>query len=125
MAKKSHRVASRQAAVSKERKRKKRSQASQRHPMPAGAPAAPSTMVTPEPAPDTATSPSTVATPEPSTSTSTVATPEPSTATSVTRPASTRQAVPRYQYVMADLRKIALIAGAMLVILIVLAFVLG
>lgn len=113
MAKKSHRVASRQAAVSKERKRKKRSQASQRHPMPAGAPAAPSTMATPEPAPETATSPSTVATPEPS------------TATSVTRPASTRQAVPRYQYVMADLRKIALIAGAMLVILIVLAFVLG
>lgn len=112
MAKKSHRVASRQAAVSKERKRKKRSQTSQRHPMPAGAPAAPSTMVTPEPAPEPATSPSTVAT-------------EPSTAPSVTRPASTRQAVPRYQYVIADLRKIALIAGAMLVILIVLAFVLG
>lgn len=109
MAKKSHRVASRQAAVSKERKRKKRSQASQRHPMPAGAPAVPST----------------VATPEPATAPSTVATPEPSTAPSVTRPASTRQAVPRYQYVIADLRKIALIAGAMLVILIVLAFVLG
>ncbi len=109
MAKKSHRVASRQAAVSKERKRKKRSQASQRHPMPAGAPVAPSTMATPEPA----------------TAASTVATPEPSTAPSVTRPASTRQAVPRYQYVIADLRKIALIAGAMLVILIVLAFVLG
>ncbi len=109
MAKKSHRVASRQAQVSKERKRKKRSQASQRHPMPAGAPAAPST----------------VATPEPATAPSTVATPEPSTAPSVTRPASTRQAVPRYQYVIADLRKIALIAGAMLVILIVLAFVLG
>ena len=108
MAKKSHRVASRQAAVRKERKRKKRSQVSQRYPMPAGAPAAPSTMVTPEPA----TAPSTVAT-------------EPSTAPSVTRPASTRQAVPRYQYVIADLRKIALIAGAMLVILIVLAFVLG
>lgn len=109
MAKKSHRVASRQAQVSKERKRKKRSQASQRHPMPAGAPAAPST----------------VATPEPATAPSTVATPKPSTAPSVTRPASTRQAVPRYQYVIADLRKIALIAGAMLVILIVLAFVLG
>jgi len=105
MAKKSHRVASRQAAVSKERKRKKRSQPPQRHPMPAGAPAAPSTDATPEPA--------------------TVATPESSTAPSVTRPASTRQAVPRYQYVIADLRKIALIAGAMLVILIVLAFVLG
>lgn len=108
MAKKSHRVASRQAAVSKERKRKKRSQTPQRHPMPAGAPAAPSTEATPEPA----TAPSTVAT-------------EPSTAPSVTKPASTRQAAPRYQYVIADLRKIALIAGAMLVILIVLAFVLG
>lgn len=121
MAKKSHRVASRQAQVSKERKRKKRSQASQRHPMPAGAPAAPSTVATPEPA----TAPSTVPTPEPATAPSTVATPKPSTAPSVTRPASTRQAVPRYQYVIADLRKIALIAGAMLVILIVLAFVLG
>ena len=109
MAKKSHRVASRQAAVSKERKRKKRSQASQGHPMPAGALAVPPTMATPEPA----------------TTPSTVATPEPSTAPSVTRPASRRQAVPRYQYVMADLRKTALIAGAMLIILIVLAFVLG
>jgi len=109
MAKKSHRVASRQAQVSKERKRKKRSQVSQRHLMSAGAPGAPST----------------VATPEPATAPSTVATPKPSTAPSVTRPASTRQAVPRYQYVIADLRKIALIAGAMLVILIVLAFVLG
>ncbi|MBA7595400.1 hypothetical protein ES703_02363 [subsurface metagenome] len=109
MAKKSHRVASRQAAVSKERKRKKRSHVSQRHPMPAGTPAAPSI----------------VATPEPATAPSTVATPKPSTAPSVTRPASTRQAVPRYQYVIADLRKIALIAGAMIIILIVLAFVLG
>lgn len=109
MAKKSHRVASRQAQVSKERKRRKRSQVSQRHPMPAGASAAPIMDVTPEPP----------AAP------STVATPKPSTAPSVTRPASTRQAVPRYQYVIADLRKIALIAGAMIVILIVLAFVLG
>jgi len=109
MPKKSHRVASRQAAVSKDRKRKKRAQASQRYPLTAGTPAAPSTEATPKPPP----------TP------STVATPEPSTAPSVTRPPSTRQAVPRYQYVTAELRKIALIAGSLLVILIVLAFVLG
>ncbi len=110
MPKKSHRVASRQAAVSKERKRKKRAQASQRHPMPAGAPAVPST----------------VATPGPPAAPSTVATPEPATTPSVTQPApAARQAIPRYQYVVADLRRIALLAGAMLVILIVLAFVLG
>lgn len=100
MPKKSHRVASRQAAVSKERKRKKRAQAAQRHPTPAGppAPAAPLT----------------------------VATPEPPTAPAVTRPApAARQAGPRYQYVIADLRKTALLAGTMLIILIVLALVLG
>lgn len=110
MPKKSHRVAARQAVVSKERKHKKRSQASQRHPMPAGAPAAPSTEATLKPP----------ATPP------TVATAEPSTAPPVTRPTPVaRPVAPRYQYVTADMRKIALIAGAMLVILIVLAFVLG
>ena len=78
--------------------------------MPAGAPATPSTVATPE----TPAAPSTAATPEPS--------PTPT----VTRPApAARQAVPRYRYVTADLRKIAVLAGAMLVILIVLAFVLG
>ena len=110
MTKKSHRVASRQAAVSKERKRKKRSKASQKHPMPAGAPAAPTTEATVEYPVET----------------STVAAAEPSTASQVAKPApQARQESPRYQYVIADLRKIALIAGVMIVILIVLTFVLG
>jgi len=70
--------------------------------------------------------PSTVATPEPRPTPSTVATTEPSTAPPLTRPTpAARPMAPRYQYVIADLRKIGLIAGAMLVILIVLAFVLG
>jgi len=110
MPKKSHRVASRQAAVSKERKRKKRLKVSQKHPMPAGAPAAPSTE----------------AIVERSVTPSTVAAAEPSTAPPVAQPApQARQEATRYQYVIADLRKIALIAGAMIIILIVLAFVLG
>ena len=98
MPKKSHRVAARQAAASKERKRKKRAQTSHKPPLDAGAPA----------------------------TSSTVATTEPSTAPPLTRPTpAARPMAPRYQYVIADLRKIGLIAGAMLVILIVLAFVLG
>lgn len=35
------------------------------------------------------------------------------------------QAVPRYPYFTADLRKIAVLTGAILIVLIVLAFVLG
>ena len=110
MPKKSHSVASRQAASSKERKRKKKSQGSSRRSMPAGA------------TPDT----STEFTAETPAMPSTVATPEPQITSKVARPAPTaQQEAPRYQYVIADLRKISLIAGAMTIILIVLVFVLG
>ncbi|TET37456.1 MAG: hypothetical protein E3J65_06480 [Dehalococcoidia bacterium] len=101
MPKKSHRVASRQAAVSRERKRKKRSQSSQRHVI--ATPAKPASVlphgpsVTPGPIAPPPTQP---------------------------RP-STRPVAPRYQYVSAELRKIALIAGAIFVILIALTFLLG
>jgi hypothetical protein len=105
MPKKSHRVASRQAQVSKERKRKKRAQSPQRRATtaqvkPAGSPAA---------QPSTASKPAI----------------QPSAATKPAAKPSAPQAIPRYRYVIADLRKIALIAGAMLIVLIVLAFVLG
>lgn len=101
MPKKSHRVASRQAQVSKERKRKKRAQSPQRRAItaqitPASIPAA-----QPPAAPKPAAQPSAV--------------PKPTAA----------PAAPRYQYFIADLRKIAVLAGAMLIVLIVLAFVLG
>ncbi|MBE0415459.1 MAG: hypothetical protein IBX36_02835 [Dehalococcoidia bacterium] len=92
MPKKSHRVASRQAEVSKERKRKKRSQASQKRAVAISA--------SPSPAP------------------------KPPAQPSASKP-SLPQAVPRYRYFIADLRKIGVIAGAMLIILIVLAFLLG
>lgn len=105
MPKKSHRVASRQAQVSKERKRKKRTQSPQR-------PAA----VTPaEPATSPAAQPPASSTPD----VQPLAPAKP-----LAKPA-VAQAVPRYQYFAADLRKTAVLAGAMLIVLIVLAFVLG
>jgi hypothetical protein len=80
MAKKSHRIASRQAAVGKERKRKKKAVS--------GEVAAPAT-------------------------------------TGISPPARTdpRESA-RYQYVIADLRTIAIIAGPLIVLLIILAFIL-
>ncbi len=110
MPKKSHRVASRQAASSKERKRKKKSQGPSRHSIPAGA------------TPDI----SAEFTAETPVMPSTVATPEPKITSNVTRTTTAAQKeAPRYQYVIADLRKTSLIAGAMIIILIVLVFVLG
>ncbi|RLC70798.1 MAG: hypothetical protein DRI26_06420 [Chloroflexi bacterium] len=104
MPKKSHRVASRQAKVSKERKRKKRAQSTRRQ-----APVIPAT-------PTPAIEPPAISTPE----IEPVATPKPSTA----KP-PLAQTVPRYQYFIADLRRTAVLAGAILIILIALAFVLG
>jgi hypothetical protein len=99
MPKKSHRVASRQAAVSKERKRKKRGQAAQRRVV--ATPAEPASI------------------PKPSATAEPIAPP-------VTQPRpSTRQVAPRYQYVSAELRKIAILAAVMIAVLIVLTFVLG
>jgi len=110
MSKKSHRIASRQAASSKERKRKKKSQGPSRRSIPAGV------------TPDTLTEFPTETPAVPST----VATPERQITSQVTRTAPTVQKeAPRYQYVIADLRKTSLIAGAMIIILIVLVFVLG
>jgi hypothetical protein len=91
--KKSHRVASRQAATSKERKKKKKAQATQQRVR--VAPATPE-LVDASP-------------------------PEP-VATSIAQPA--QETEPARQYTGRDLRKIGIIAGSMIIILIVLGFVL-
>lgn len=106
MAKRSHKVASRQAAVSRERKRKKKQQAAPKRPAAAAVPAPARAAPPPQPAAE--------------------ASPEPAAVVAVPRPAAEpRQSDTRYRYVMADLRRIGIIAGAMIVILIVLAVVLG
>lgn len=92
--KKSRRVASRQAAASKERKKKKRAQAAQQR-------AKVPTAAGPEPV---ETAPS-----------------EPVSPT-VTQPP--RETVQIYRSVTTDLRKIGIIAGPMIVVLIILGFVL-
>ena len=112
MPKKSHRIASRQAEISKQGKRKKKSQASQKDTVPSGAPAVQSTQ-------------SIETTYKPPVSSSPVSTTQPYSASPIAHPApAARQVAPRYQYVIADLKKIAIISGALLVILIVLVFVL-
>ena len=112
MPKKSHRIASRQAEISKQGKRKKKSQVSQKDAMPSGAPAIQSTQ-------------STETTYNSPVSSSTVSTTQPYSASPIAQPSpAARQVAPRYQYVMADLKKIAMISGALLVILVVLVFVL-
>lgn len=103
MPKKSHRIASRQAAVSRERKRRKRAQAAQRQP------------VVPKPAAPAVEQP--VSEPPAAAETTSVTVTQPSP--------SARPAASRYQYVTAEIRKIAIIGAVMLAILIVLAFVLG
>ncbi|MDY6907408.1 MAG: hypothetical protein SV910_04130 [Chloroflexota bacterium] len=105
MPQKSHRVASRQAEVSRERKRKKKSrgpQVSQRNPASPPDEAALASVDGPGPAPEPI-----------------------SPATPPRRERPQRVALPVYQYVYADLRRIAIIAAAILVVLIVLTFVLG
>jgi lysyl-tRNA synthetase class II len=112
MPKKSHRIASRQAEISKQGKRKKKSQASQKDATPSSAPAIQSTQ-------------STETTYKSPVSPSTVSTTQPHTVSPLAQSApAARQVAPRYQYVLADLKKIAMITGALLVILIVLTFVL-
>lgn len=106
MPKKSHRVASRQAAVRRERKRRKRSRAQPWQRQAVATPAKPATEARVA-EPPTAPEPSAVTKPPPS-----------------ARPA-VRPVAPRYQYVIPELRKIAIIAGAMLAILIALTFLLG
>ncbi len=91
--KKSHRVASRQAAASKERKKKKKAQATQHRvrvapPTPEVVDASPPELVAPS------------------------------------APQPVQEVEPSRQYIGRDLRKIGIIAGSMIVILIVLGFVL-
>ena len=102
MPKKSHRIASRQAAISRERKRKKRSQASHPHPMPAMPAALP--IEPPVSEPPTGERPT----------------------VTVTQPPPSAHPVPsRYRYVIPEIRKIAIIAAVILAVLIVLTFILG
>jgi len=105
MTKRSHQIASRQAAISRERKRKKKSQSPEKHSESSGAPAPIDVAV------NFASASSNIAQ---------------TTAHNVSTRSS--QAIQldenRYQYVIRDLRKIAIIAAPLIVILIILAFVL-
>lgn len=118
MTKKSRRIAARQAAIGKERKHKKLLRAH----------AGPERAAPPEPADVTVADTEVVAPPvtpaaAPPTD-SLPASPEPA-ALPQAPSASSRAVAPSYRYVIAELRKVAILAGAMGVILIVLTFVLG
>jgi hypothetical protein len=99
MGKRSRQIASRQAAVGRERKRKKKAQTADRHIAPVGAPSEPGKA----PIIDTAKS----------------------TAESIrTQPAfADRQVVSQHQYIATDLKQIALFSGIVIILLIILAFV--
>jgi len=105
MTKRSHQIASRQAAISRERKRKKKSQTSEKHVESSGASA-----------------PVDVASGSPVAISNVVQSP----AYSVSMKSSQTIQLDenRYQYVIRDLRKISIIAAPLIVILIILAFVL-
>ena len=105
MTKRSHQIASRQAAISRERKKKKKSQVSEKRVESSGAPA---------PVDSAAGSPaaSSTAVQSPAYSVSTKSSP------------SAQLDENRYQYVVRDIRKIAIIATPLILILIILAFVL-
>ena len=105
MTKRSHDIASRQAAISRERKRKKKSQTSEKRVESSGAPA-----------------PVDVASGSPVASSNVVQSP----AYSVSTKSSQRNPLDenKYQYVVRDLRMIAIIATPLILILIILAFVL-
>jgi hypothetical protein len=103
MTKRSHDIASRQAAISRERKRKKKSQTSDKHDEPSGAPVD-SKVVSSSVSSDTAQ----------------ISTYNISTKSSQ----STQSDEDRYKYVKKDLRRTAIIAIPLIVILIILAIVL-
>jgi hypothetical protein len=105
MTKRSHQIASRQAAIGRERKRKKKSQSSEKHSESSGAPATIDVTVNP------ASAISNIA-----------QTPVHTVSTRSSQ--SIQLDENRYQYVIRDLRKIAIIAAPLIVILIILAFVL-
>ena len=98
MAKKSHRIASRQAAISKERKRKKRAQSAGKQNMPVGS-------ASPKPSGDYDVAP-------------------PASPQEVQQSVQVRQPDTHYHYVATDLRTIGLIAGPLVIVLIILAIVL-
>ena len=105
MTKRSHDIASRQAAVSRERKRKKKSQSSEK-----------------------SAESSSVSAPVSVTVSSSSASPAVGQASVQNISVKSSQSIQldenRYQYVMRDLRKIAIIAAPLIVILVILAFVL-
>ena len=118
MAKKSRRVAARQAAIGKERKHKKLLRSHTGHERvapdkPADVTVADTEVVTP---------PVTPAAAAPDNSLS--AAPEPA-ARPQAQSHSSHAVAPSYRYVIAELRRVAILAGAVGVILIVLTFVLG
>jgi len=103
MTKRSHQIASRQAAVSRERKKKKRSQPSEKN--------AESPSVSVNVAASYAGASPSIA-------------PAPAHNVSTKSSQSVQLDENRYQYVLRDLRKIAIIAAPLIIILIILAFVL-
>lgn len=105
MTKRSHQIASRQAAISRERKRKKKSQSSEKHVESSGVPASTGTAVT-------------------SSSVSSEIVEKPARNISAKPSQSAQLDENRYQYVVRDIRKIAIVAVPLVLILIVLAFVL-
>jgi len=99
MGKRSRQIASRQAAVGRERKRKKKAQIADRHVAPVGAPSEPVSA----PGVDTVKS---------------------TAAPTRTQPAfADRQVASQHQYIAADLKQIALFSGIVIILLIILAFV--
>jgi len=103
MTKRSHQIASRQAAVSRERKKKKRLQPSEKN--------AESPSVSVNVAASYASASPSIA-------------PAPAHNVSTKSSQSVQLDENRYQYVLRDLRKIAIIAAPLIIILIILAFVL-
>ncbi|MFA5374462.1 MAG: hypothetical protein WC455_01705 [Dehalococcoidia bacterium] len=105
MTKRSHDIASRQAAISRERKKKKRSQPSEKQLESPGTPSQVGVVA------DSSSAKASVV--------------QKPTQSASTRSAQTIQSDEnRYQYVIKDLRKTAIIAVPLIVILIILAFVL-
>lgn len=110
MAKRSHRIASRQAAVGKERKRKKKGQVGEK---PAISYTAPTDATE---APESTAQPLTEPADGKSAATVTATSPRPSGAE--------RGDAMRYHYVITDLRTVGIIAGPLIVLLIILALIL-
>jgi hypothetical protein len=105
MTKRSHQIASRQAAISRERKKKKKSQVSEKRVESSGAPASVD-----------------FAAGSPVASSTVVQSPAYSVSTKSSQ--SIQLDENRYQYVVRDIRRIAIVAMPLVVILVILAFVL-